>query len=212
MTEAFSTGDKLTLTIKAGKGFDDPWIVVHGSSVEEACGLLRQIDPSVGDALDAQDLPLAVAQAAVNLGAKMNLTRSLNITPAIAAPVELPPAAAAAVQETFPTTPPTWGSAPSASAQQFAPALAPVPAPQQYAMAGAPQQAPAQWGGGAAQANGNSFSPPQPGPAPIGASGFPMEWKTGIDKNGKPWKAWMSGQPKANIDAGQPKDLVQWIR
>lgn len=38
-----SSNEKVTLTFKAGTGFDAPWLVIHGDTVDEAGAILHEI-------------------------------------------------------------------------------------------------------------------------------------------------------------------------
>lgn len=181
MSDPFSTTqEKIVLTAKGGKGYDDPWVVIHATDVRDAADSLLKFDPTVADALAGYDLGLAVAQASVNFQAKVALARGLT-------PVRVQAAEAPAEPE----APSGWGSAPKAPST---PPASPKP----------------QWQKPAAPAGGG-YNPPQPSEAPVGESGYSYDWVFGT-KDGKNWKGWLSGQPKADIDAGAPKDKPIFIR
>jgi len=209
------TADKIVITVKGGKDFSDPWLVIHAASLGEANHLLRRVDSTVAPALDGADMLLAIAQAATNFQARVALSKGgIQATPIQPPPAQPEPQP---VYQPAPTAAPQlqqapvqqWSAGPPAQANGYAQPETVVQLPQQQPQ---PQQPPAQPAPQQQYApQQGEFNPPQPGPAPIGASGFPYVWKFGV-KDGRQWKAWMSGQPKSNIDAGQPKDEVKWVR
>lgn len=83
-----------TITLKGGKDFADPWIVVRANTAQDAAGLLRQLG----------DLPQAVVEASNFFHATNNASPLLPNAPQQQAPVP---------QQQ--TAPPGWAPAPPAA-------------------------------------------------------------------------------------------------
>lgn len=91
-----NTDAPFTITLKGGKDFSDPWLVIRANTAQEAAGLLRQLG----------DLPQAVVEASNFFHATNNAAPLLPNAPQQQAPVP---------QQQ--TAPPGWAPAPQPQAQ-----------------------------------------------------------------------------------------------
>jgi hypothetical protein len=73
-----SQSERVTITLKAGTGFDAPWIVIHGDDVTEAGALLQELrSRGVFAAVRAAGIEFASAELGREAQAVNNVQRSM---------------------------------------------------------------------------------------------------------------------------------------
>lgn len=182
----------LVLTFKAGKNFDDSWLVVRANTPTEALKYLSAISSASQQA--GSDLLLAINLTAQEFQGKKGVAQltqapaqvAVQSAPPVPQVQQAPPAAVSAVQDPWANNVPLPPEPP----------LEDDPWGQQSQQAPA-QQAPQQQFVGAAQ----------PSNAPTCLHGRPRELKTGISKkSGKPYSMWVCTERSTKLPDGSWDD------